>query len=165
MSSTSESKTGSRSVLAAVLGGVSAGALDISYAAGRSALNGRSALGVLQSVGSGLIGSAAFEGGILTAVFGLVCHFFITLTGSAVFLLAYRRVAFLREHFWLGAAAFGVLFYAFMHGLVVPLSAIPFKFTYSPSTVAQGLAVHVLLVGLPIAFCVRKFSSRPVTDA
>ena len=89
MSSTSEVTAASRPVVGAILGGLSAGTLDMLYAVGRSALNGRGALGVLQSVGSGLIGSAAFEGGVATAVFGLICHFIITLAGATVFMLAY----------------------------------------------------------------------------
>ena len=90
----------------------------------------------------------------------MVSHFVITLGAALVFLVAYSRIAFLRERFAIGVVIFGALVYAFMHGVVLPLSAIPFKMTYSPTVLAQGLAVHVLLVALPIALCVRYFS-RP----
>ena len=57
--------------------------------------------------------------------------------------------------------AFGAAVYAVMHVIVLPLSAIPFKMSYPPATLAQQLAVHVFLVALPIALCVRRYSATP----
>jgi hypothetical protein len=141
-------------------GGLSAGTLDIVYAVGRAMLNGKDGVGVLQSVGSGVLGAAAFQGGAGTALFGLLCHFLIALGAAAVFGVAYARVAWIRQQFWLAAVVFGALVYAVMHGVVVPLSAAPFKFSHTPTAVLQGLAVHIGLVGVPIALCVRRFSGR-----
>jgi hypothetical protein len=53
-----------------------------------------------------------------------------------------------------------VLVYAAMHGVVVPLSAAPFRLSHTPVAVLQALAVHVGLVGVPIALCVRRFPAR-----
>lgn len=144
-------------------GGLTAGTLDIVYAVGRAVLNGKDGVGVLQSVGSGVLGAAAFQGGISTALFGLLCHFLIMLGAAAVFGVAYARVAWLRQHFWLAAVVFGVGVYAVMHGVVVPLSAVPFKFSHTPMALLQGLAVHVFLVGVPIALGVRGFSQTAAT--
>jgi hypothetical protein len=47
-----------------------------------------------------------------------------------------------------------------MNFVVLPLSAVPFKLTYSPQVIAQGFVSHALLVGIPIALCVRRFSMR-----
>ena len=66
----------------------------------------------------------------------------------------------MRAHPWVAGVLFGTLVYAFMHALVLPLSAIPFKMSYPPVKLAEGLAVHVLLVGLPIAACARRFMRR-----
>lgn len=158
MTATSPFALTQRAFAGAAAGGLLAGAADILYACGMAAAAGRSPMRILQSVGSGLIGSAAFQGGLSTALLGLLCHFVITLGAALVYLLAYARVPWLRAHFVLGAVGFGVAVYAVMHGLVLPLSAIPFKMVYSLSSLAQGLAVHVLLVGFPIALCVRRLS-------
>jgi hypothetical protein len=145
-----------RGVLIGVLcGGLLAGTLDIAYAVGRAVLNGKDCVGVLQSVGSGVLGAAAFQGGVGTALFGLLCHFVLALGASAVFGLAFARSPWLQRQFWLAAVGFGVGVYVVMHGVVVPLSAVPFKFSHTPEAVLQGLAVHIGLVGLPIALCVR----------
>lgn len=150
----------SRPVLGAALGGLAAGGADIVYAFGMAALNGRSPLRVLQSVASGLLGSAAFEGGVAAGLVGLLCHFAITLGAAFIFLLAYSNLPLLRKNFIFTTVTFGALVFAFMHAVVLPLSAIPFKMTYSPAVLAQGLAVHVFLVAFPIALCVRRFSAK-----
>lgn len=147
----------SQPLKAIILATFTAGTFDIVYAVASSMLKGRTAIGVLQSVASGLLGAGAFEGGVPTAAIGLLCHYSIILFASALFFFAFINSAFLRRNFWLVTAVFGALFYAVMHGIILPLSAIPFKFNYSPVNLAQGLGVHIFLVGLPINFFVRRF--------
>src|SRR5687768_1899145 len=133
MSSLSSSAVSARALRGAALGGLAAGTLDILYAFAMAGMSGRTPLRVLQSVASGLLGREAFEGGIAAGTIGLLCHFAITLGAAAVFLLAYARVPIVRERWILAAVVFGALVYAFMHVLVLPLSAIPFRMSYSPS--------------------------------
>jgi hypothetical protein len=47
-----------------------------------------------------------------------------------------------------------------MNFVVVPLSAVPFAIAYTPAKLAQGFLSHAVLVGLPIALAVRRWS-RP----
>ena len=154
--------TSSSGLPGATLGGLAAGALDILYAFAQAGLDGRSPLRVLQAVASGVLGSAAFKGGATAGFVGLACHFGITLAAAAVFLIAYKRLSLPGKSPLLAGAILGVLVYVFMHAVVLPLSAIPFKMTYSPWTVTRDLAVHILLVGVPIALCVRRFA--PATN-
>jgi len=147
-----------RPLLGAALGGLAAGALDILYAFAQAGLNGRSPLRVLQAVASGLLGPVAFEGGIAAGLIGLACHFVITLAAAGIFLVGYEHCSIQRKNPVLAGVIFGALVYAFMHAVVLPLSAIPFKMTYSPWIIAQGLAVHIFLVGVPIALCIRRFA-------
>lgn len=160
-STASPTSPGSRALLGAAMGGLAAGAVDILYAFGMAAIAGRAPLRVLQSVASGVLGQAAFEGGVPAALLGLLCHFAITLGAAFVYLLAYTRLPLLRRYFIPGVVAFGAAVYAVMHVIVLPLSAIPFKMSYPPATLAQQLAVHVFLVALPIALCVRRYSATP----
>ena len=46
-----------------------------------------------------------------------------------------------------------------MNFVVLPLSAFPFKLTYTAMQLLEGFAVHALFVGLPIALAVRRFAS------
>jgi hypothetical protein len=142
--------TASRAIL---LGGFIAGTLDITYAILR--IFGRSAEWVLQSVASGLQGSAAFAGGAGSAALGLAAHYAIATVAAAVYSLASRRLGFLTRQAVVAGAIFGALVYLFMNFVVIPLSAFPFKLSYPLPTILEGFASHALLVGIPIALCIR----------
>jgi hypothetical protein len=49
-----------------------------------------------------------------------------------------------------------------MNFVVVPLSAVPFQFKYTPAKLTRDLLVHTFLVGLPIALAVRRFAGAEV---
>jgi len=49
-------------------------------------LHGRSPLLVFRYIASGLLGTAAFSGGLSPAVIGVICHFFISLVWTTIFL-------------------------------------------------------------------------------
>ncbi|MEP7069326.1 MAG: hypothetical protein ABI789_08800 [Usitatibacter sp.] len=138
---------------AIVLGGFIAGTLDILYAITR--LFGRSPEWVLQSVASGLQGSAAFDGGAASAALGLASHFSIAIAAAAVYYAASVRVDFLTSHAVIAGAIFGMLVYLFMNFVVIPLSAFPFKLSYPLRTVLEGFASHAVFVGIPIALSIR----------
>ncbi|MCB1033708.1 MAG: hypothetical protein KDD47_07735 [Acidobacteria bacterium] len=135
-----------------LFGGLVAGALDITYAMVRAHLQGRSAIGAVKAVASGILGVKAFQGGNEMFVLGLALHFLIACSAAGIYLLASRRIPLLRERLCLPGALFGVGVYLVMNFVVLPLSAVPFKLSYPPLTVAAGLLVHIFLIGLPIAY-------------
>jgi uncharacterized membrane protein YagU involved in acid resistance len=148
----------SRSVVGIVLGGLLAGVLDIVYAFVLAAMRGAPPLRVLHSVASGLLGSAAYQGGIATGTLGLVLHLSITVVAAWVFWFAVKRSPVMQgQVLWCGLV-FGVLVYLFMNFVVLPLSAVSFQIKYSPAVIAQGFISHAALVGLPIAWCLRWFA-------
>ncbi len=152
------SNTRSHYFIGALVGGLAAGILDILYAFILSGLGGGSPLGVLKSVASGLLGADAFKGGIPVAMLGLVLHLGITVVAAGIYLFAARQTVFMREHYLVSGSIFGVLVYLTMNFVVLPLSAVPFRLTYPPRALIQGFVSHALLVGIPIALCVRRFS-------
>ena len=79
---------------AILIGGSIAGACDILYAIIYSWLaRGTPPVKILQSVASGLLGKAAFEGGWLTAELGLFLHFFIAISAAVIFYFAAHRMS------------------------------------------------------------------------
>lgn len=140
-------------------GGAAVGVFDITYAFVASAIRaGVSPVRVCQSVASGLLGNSAFEGGLPTAALGLALHFLIAFTWAAVYVAASRRLRFMVEWAVPAGLLYGVVVYAFMNLVVIPLSAAPFKVSYPPLKLAIDVAGHMLLVGLPIALAARRFS-------
>jgi hypothetical protein len=136
-------------------GGLSAGVLDFIGACVSNASRGVTPLRIAQSIASGLLGRAAFDGGYKTAALGVASHFLIALIAAAVFVFASRQWPWLLEHVFLSGALYGIAVFWFMQLVVLPLSAIAFKQNFSWSVVLTGMIVHVLCVGLPIALVAR----------
>lgn len=139
-----------------VAGGLVAGAFDIVYACGfwwwKAGVPPRR---IFQSVAAGLLGPASFEGGAATAALGLGLHFFNALVMSAVYYMVATRWPILRRRLVLCGAGYGLILYAVMNYGVVPLSAAG-PGSKDPLWIALSVAVHVLLVGIPIALITRR---------
>lgn len=137
-------------------GGLVAGTLDIAYACLFWAIKSDvPAERILQSVAAGLLGPAAFNGGAATAALGLVLHYFIAVSMSVVYYLVARRAAVLWQWPILCGATYGLLLYAIMNYVVVPLSAAG-PGSKDPLWVGLTIAVHALLIGVPIALFTRR---------
>jgi len=143
-------------------GGLICGAMDITAAVVVYGLVwGRGAIRILQSVASGLLGSVSYDGGLITALLGLLLHFCIAFGAATVFYLASRKITVLLKLPVLSGILYGIAVYFFMQLVVVPLSAYPHNITFLPRSVLTGLAIHILCVGLPISLTIHHFSNRP----
>jgi uncharacterized membrane protein YagU involved in acid resistance len=137
--------------------GLLAGVMDITAAFLVYGYLGHPPLRLLQGIAWGLLGSAAYEGGLATALLGLVCHFVIAFSAAAVFVGASRYILFLVQHpIWSGTA-YGVIVYFFMNLVVIPLSAIG-KGPFSLKFMVIGIVIHIFCIGLPIAMVVLRYS-------
>jgi uncharacterized membrane protein YagU involved in acid resistance len=141
---------------AILAGGGIAGACDITYAVVFSGFHGVPAMKILQSVASGLLGKAAFEGGVPVAILGLVLHFMMALLMAAIFYAASRKLPVLTRHAIPAGLAYGLAIYLTMNFVVLPLSAWPGKFKFDLTLLIANLVVHMGFVGLPIALATRR---------
>jgi hypothetical protein len=147
-----------KSYPAILWGGSIAGTLDILAAFVNSGLRGVSPARVLQAIASGLLGADAFKGGIATAALGLVLHFFIATTATAVYYAASRKLKVLVEQPIVCGLAYGIPVYLVMNLVVLPLSAVPFKPPHTLEAVVTAALILMFCVGLPIALVVRRYS-------
>lgn len=150
----SKSKGPLRAIL---VGGLIAGALDITYACVSSSFKGVDAMTIMQSVAAGLVGARAYEGGTGTAALGLALHFAMMLIIAAIFVFV-RRVGppIVRERPALVGPLYGVAVYFVMNRVVIPLSAFPMKVDYIPATFLS-LAAHMFFIGWVIAWAAARF--------
>lgn len=102
---------------------------------------------IYQSIAAGLLGRAAYRGGLATAALGMFLHFFIATTAAAVYVGAARRLPPLVRWPVPCGLAFGTTVYFFMKYLVLPLSNVPRLTPFDPA----AMVGHAFLVGLPIA--------------
>jgi hypothetical protein len=145
---------------AIVLAGAAAATLDLAFAfTFYGATVGASPLRILHSIASGAFGMAAFDGGIATAAFGLLAHYFILIVAASFYFAASTRVAALRRRAAICGPLFGVAIYCVMHYVVLPLSAAP-KFGASILSISSEFLMHLLL-GLTIALVVRATTRLP----
>ncbi len=138
------------------IGGLAAGTLDILFAIIFWAMKaGVPAQRILQSVAAGLVGPASFEGGRRTAALGLARHFFIALSMSFTyyFLAKHWSLLYRRPLPW--GAIYGLALYLFMNVVILPLSAAGTG-SRDPLWIGLSVAVHVALIGIPIAFGVQR---------
>lgn len=95
--------------------------------------------------------------GWTSAALGLVFHFTIAFTAAIVYYLASRVLRVMLEHAVVCGLLYGELVFVFMYFVVLPLSALgPARF--NTATYITGPIGHTVLVGLPIALCVRRFA-------
>ncbi|HYY99816.1 MAG TPA: hypothetical protein VE642_14550 [Pyrinomonadaceae bacterium] len=151
---------GSRAARAILTGGLTAGAIDITYACVFSYLRrGAPPSLILQSVASGALGPSAFDGGTPAAALGLLLHFLIALIWAAVYYAASRKLGVLARAPYICGVVYGLVVFAVMNYAVIPLSRAPFG-PPPPSSPAFSLGIlfHMLGIGLPIALAARRYS-------
>ena len=139
-------------------GGVIAGVLDILFAFVFYGIHGASPGRILRSVSSGLLGKRAFEGGAGPVVLGALCQLVIPTFAAAVYFGFDRAFAAARRRPLASGLLFGIVVYAVMNFVVVPLSAVPYERHFPIGMVAPAVLAHMFLVGLPIALAVRSYS-------
>jgi hypothetical protein len=141
--------------------GLVSGTLDIMDALVYFGFRGARPIAILQSIASGLLGRAAFQGGVGTAILGALLHFFIAFTASAIFYFAARQLTFLRRHAVIWGVLYGGAIYFVMNWIVIPLSAVPKPRPAVPVvSLINGVLAVVLLVGLPISLIVNRSLRR-----
>ena len=137
---------------ALVVGTLAVGLLDILDAFIFFGLRGAKPIGILQSIASGVLGGAAYQGGMRTALLGLLLHFVIAFGVVATYLVAARLIPALNQRPWLYGLLYGLAVYAVMNLIVVPMSAAVLGSGPTPLVVrVNGLLIHMFGVGLPAA--------------
>jgi hypothetical protein len=139
-------------LLAIAVGGLIAGTLDLTQAC---ILFGWD---IPLAIAGGLLGPKAGHGGVGTYVLGVLLHFFIACSAAAIYYTASRKLVFLKEHPLVCGLFFGAAVEDVMRFIVLPLSALHARGPYQLHDLIQGLLVHMVVVGLPISYSVRRFA-------
>lgn len=146
-----------------VLAGIVAGTLDLVYASTFWGIQlGFTPIQILQSIAAGWLGrDAAYGGGLPSALLGFVSHYAIAIVMAIAFMLACRRWPALARRPLAYGALYGIVLYAVMTYVVVPLSNAGTG--HWPEWRWENLshiAGHMLLVGIPCALGARWALAR-----
>jgi len=143
--------------------GLIAGILDITSAFVIAGIKGTGSIRMLQGIASGLLGQRSFEGGMASAGLGLAIHFLLAFTAAAVFYAASQKLSSLTQHVVVSGLLYGIAVYIVMYWMVVPL-AFP-NARHSMSRDVTAVIIHIVLIGLPIALVVRRFSREQLAES
>ena len=131
------------------------GTLDMMFAMVLTLWFGREIPDMLRYVASGPF-PAATDIGAAGAVLGLLVHFaLMAIMAAALMLYLKRNPDYLEHPIWMGVV-YGLVTYAVMNWLVVPLrfdTPLPPK----PLSIATQSFAHIALVGIPIALVARRY--------
>ena len=130
------------------------GTLDILWAVILTLWRGHEPGAMLQRVASGPF-PAATEWGATGSILGLVVHFMLMAIMVAIFVLAAARAPSLLDRPLLSGLIYGLVTYAVMNLIVVPLR---FPAAWPPSllSITTQLFAHIVPVGWPTAFVSRR---------
>ena len=138
-----------------VYGGLIVGILDGLFAfVFYGLILGVKPLRIFQSVASGLLGRASFDGGVWTFLLGLLLHFVVATCIAAVYYAATLKLPILIHHAVASGLIYGLIAYLVMNYVVIPLSRIGLRPT-SLRVFLPAFIAHALLVGLPVALVAR----------
>ena len=138
--------------------GLVVGVLDISSAFIIWWQRGVGARRGLQGIAAGLLGASSFDGGLVTAGFGLALHFFVAFVVVTIFYLASRKIEFLVIHPVVSGVLYGIGVYIVMYWFVLPTAFPTFRHRLGNDLLA--VAIHISLIGLPCALIVRRYSQQ-----
>lgn len=110
---------------------------------------------IFQSVASGLLGRASYEGGVQTFLLGVLLHFIVATCIAAVYYAACLVLPVLIRHAVASGLIYGMIAYLVMNYVVIPLSAAG-SGRFSWSTFLPAFIAHAFLVGLPLALLARR---------
>jgi hypothetical protein len=147
--------------------GLVAGTLDIIENIVFNAFRGITPWRIFQYIASGLLGAHSFQMGWSAVGLGVMIHYAIALSWTAIFYLAVTKLnlAILTRRPILSGFVYGVVVYLVMNFVILPMTRIPHR--PAPITLISRInAVLALMfcIGLPIALLLRRASGqkRPI---
>lgn len=143
--------------------GLVAGTLDITENLVFNGFRGITPWRVFRYMASGLIDGRAFQLGWASVGLGVLLHYAIALTWTAIFYLGSLKLPAITRRPILSGLIYGALVYLVMNFIVLPFSAVP----HPPPAISLASRINAVLallfcIGLPISLLTRRF--QPVTS-
>jgi hypothetical protein len=135
-----------------LLGGLVLGSLDALFAFAFWASKGATLTRIFQSIAAGLLGKESYQGGAATAWLGAGLHYFIaTMMVLAYYLASRKYPALTRRPVALGLL-YGLVLYAVMNFVVLPLSAAGLPKFDNPAWVVSSIVMHAVFGVICVVF-------------
>ena len=134
-----------------LIAGLTVGTLDILAASLQTLVNGRSPVGMLKFVASGVFGTEALSAPDSYAFFGLFFHYCIAMGWTILFFYLYPKVNWMRKNKIVTGIVYGPFVQIMMSQIVLRLANTPpIPFRLKGQLIAAGILI--IAIGLPLAF-------------
>ena len=111
---------------------------------------------ILQGIAAGVFGKTIVGTPMAMAVIGLAFHYFIAFCFAIAYFVAYPHIPFLRKQKIISGLLYGIVVWAVMNLIVVPMSnAYHAPFAW-PSAI-RAAAILMICIGLPISFITSRY--------
>ena len=111
---------------------------------------------ILKYISSAIFGKAAFDGGNIMVITGLILHYLIAFIFTIFFFLVFSRIKGLSKNNILAGILYGIFIWVIMNLIVIPLSNIPNR----PINIVNAiinLIILIVCVGIPVSFLASTF--------
>jgi hypothetical protein len=148
-------------IRAIAVGGLVAGTIDIAAA---SVINWVNPVVILHAIAGGILGAASFHSGTSSAVLGLILQWVMSLLIAAVFVIGIQWLPALQRRWVTAGLIYGVVIFAVMNYVVVPLSAVGHVFHFTPVKFLENM-LAMWVFGIIIAYTARDGLHPPAREA
>jgi hypothetical protein len=137
-----------------------AGSLDIAAAMLKYFLStGKDPTAVLRFIASGVLGRDAFSGGILSALFGLLLHFIIAGSWTALYFFLFPRLQFLSRNKYLSGILYGIIVWCGMNLVVLPFSRVAMR-PFDLFNAIEGIVILMVCIGIPVSLSAHRYFTK-----
>ena len=114
---------------------------------------------IFQFIASAVFGPTALKGGTDMLMAGIAFHLLIAMIWTVIFFWAYTNIKALRKNWILTGIGYGILVWAIMTRVIVPLSKAPtIPFQWKQALI--GMLIIIVAIGLPLAVIADKQLKR-----
>lgn len=140
--------------------GLIVGTLDISAAFLYYFIKtGKNPLNVLTFVASGFFGKDALTAGSTMMVAGLLFHYLIAFSFTALFFLLYPKIKAFSKSIIATGIAYGLFVWAVMNLIIVPLSNVAPRPLNATNAIINAI-ILIICIGIPLSFMANAFYKK-----
>ena len=140
-----------------ILTGLLAGTLD---AIAAIVVSQASPAAVFKFIASGAFGAGkAFSGGDVMIFWGVIFHYFIAFSWTALFFFMYPALPWMTKNKYITGFLYGIFVWIMMNRVVIPLSEIPQR-PFNLKGALTGMSILMVAIGLPISILTQRYYLR-----
>ena len=113
---------------------------------------------IFKFIASGVFGDDAFSSGAMMVAAGIIFHYLIALTWSAIFFFIYPKFNLSSKYKFLSGFLYGIIVWLIMNLIVIPLSNTP-QYPFTFKGVLLGVLFLIFFIGIPISLSYHKYYS------